>query len=444
EARPPATPAPGPERAVPAREPTAATPPAPPPGAAVPPTTAAPAVAAVAATAAPEPDLTKLPAEDRTRVLVALDRERLKKISPLLGTILKVCPVEEKLLIVQGFARSGEKADAPKLQVFLTDSDPRLVVAAIEALRDLDPDLLSPHLPRLIQHSSDQVRATAMRVFALFDKKQAISLVEKMLFSLQPKQRALAIFSTGQVDFPSVRDLLLRALSKEQIPENARQICTILRAHLDEELVMSLDGAIATCPEATRDTLEAFFAEAVETLRRENRTRFAGVEEFRQESRKRIAAEEQRQKSAQPSYALKNIQKMRQQKAAEAPKVDAGLVQFTVAAFGIGAVLTALIWFLFLAPAAPPPDGGSTPGRRPVSSPATQVQAPRNIEGVVTEVGVGGQIEVKAEGPEGERFLIECRDSGIPIPAKGSRFRGQVRPTGQEGKVVLAELLAIY
>lgn len=409
----------------------------------------APAAGAAAETAIQEApseiDLSLAPPAQRLRILANLNRGGLRRVRSCLPALLRTGTSEEKVLLLQALGRCGDKGDAAIALGGLNDADPRIIVTAIEVLRDLDPDLLSPHLPRLIQHATDEVRAAAVRVFALFDKRQALSLVEKMLFSLQPKQRSLAIFSAAQLDFPSVRDLLLRALEKEQIAENARQICSILRAHLDEELFFVLQAAVKSAPEATREVLQAFAHEAAATLIRERRTRWSRPEELVAEAERRTAAATQRQQQAQPSYALKNIQKIRQQQmAAETPRIDPGLVQFAVVAFSTGAVLTALIWFLFLAPAPPPTTtSGEVAAARPASPPFDRTA--RNIEGQITEANQQSQtIRVVVPGDPPETFLIEFRDSGLSMPPAGSRFRGQIRPRGREGDVIRCEVLAVY
>ena len=389
-------------------------------------------------------DLTKLSVEKRSRALAALDKNLIKLVRPCLPTFVKSCSSEEKILLMRALGRIGDKADAAIVQAFLNDSDQSVLIAAIEALRDLNPDNLATYLPRLIQHPADEVRAAAVRAFSLFDKKQAISLVEKMLFSLQPKQRGLAIFSAGQFDFPSVRDILLRAIEKEQLPENALQICAILKANLDEELAFSVFDSVQSAPDAARDSIEAFLSEALQILIKEGRTKFRNSDSFRQEAQKRLDAERQRQKSTQPSYSLKNIQKMRQQQAAAAaPKIDPSLVTFIVAAFSIGAVLTVLIWFLFLAPAAPV--AGPPMGQTATKDPNVGQNVTRNLEGIIISVDDAAKtVQVRVAGEKNEIFQIECKESGIPLPVMGSRFRGQIRPKTKKGNLILADLLAVY
>ncbi len=178
----------------------------------------------------------KPPEEIDFHALSALDTEGLKKIRPKLPEILKACPREDKIKLLQALGSVGEPNDASLVFPTLQDPDPQILTAAIEALNRLNPQTLITSLPKLIQHPSADVRAASIQAIALVDKKKALSLIEKLVFSNDPTQRELGIFNAGRLDFPSSRDLLLRALQMEGNPDNFQQICAILNANLNEDL----------------------------------------------------------------------------------------------------------------------------------------------------------------------------------------------------------------
>lgn len=389
-------------------------------------------------------DLGGMAPEQRTRLLAGLDSERFRKIRPKLREFLRTCTPEERLLAVQAIGRAGDRTDAGLITSFLGNSDTAVVAATIEALGNIDLDALSPYLPKLIQHPADEVRSVALRIFSLFDKKQALSLVEKMFSSIQPKQRGHAISCAAQFDFPSVRDMLLTSLQREQDPENIRQYIAIFRGNLDESLWMSVFEMVENVQGTKQELLLAFCREAAETLVAEKRTAHAGFEALRQVVRSRIEAEKAKSRTAQPSYALSNIQKMRRQQTPKPEeKADTGLVQFAIVAFSVGALITALIWFLVLAPSA-------EPIKKPVKASKKPVQLkfdrnPKNVTGRVAEVAADGKrFLLVTEGTPPETYRIEVGSALPKAPARGTVFQGQIRPVSMDGGTVEAQLIMAY
>jgi len=394
-----------------------------------------------------ELDLQKMPPEQRARLLAGLDAERLKKLRPKMREFLRGCTPEERLLAVQALGRVGEKSDTELITGYLNTSEPAVLSATIEALGALDLDVLSPYLPKLIQHPSDEVRAVALRIFSLFDKKQALSLVEKMFGSIQPKQRAHAISCAAQFDFPSVREMLILSLQREQDPENISQYIAIFRENIDEELWMSLYRIVENVQGTKQDLLLTFCREAAATLVTEGHTTHGSFESLKNAVRSRIEAEKVRSRSAQPLYALSNIQKMRKQQAPPPEqKLDPGLIQFSVIAFSIGVIVTALIWFLVLAPPSAPSkkEPKVVPGQeKPIQ--AKFDKSSRNISGKVTEVSSDRKrFVLVTDANPAETLNIEIGTALSAPPAVGALFQGQVKPLSKDGDTITAQLIMAY
>jgi len=393
-------------------------------------------------------ELEKMSKEQRLRLFATLDKPGLAKIRTKLPGFLKKSDIEEKCALIQALGRVGQKEDGSVLEPNLSDGDPQVLSAAIEAIRQIDRDALFPYLPKLIQHHSDEVRVVALRVFALFDKKQALALIEKMLFALQPKQRNMAVFCAGHIDFPSVREMLLKGLRKETDHDNFQQIGQILKANLDEDVFVGIAGAHRSAAGGNADWLESLMKETARLLVKEKKTAHATETELKSAVNKRLDEEESRTKAAQPSYSLSNIQKMRQQQSqavGSTPKIDPDLARFALVAFSIGAVLTAIIWFVFLAPS-----DKTKKGSKPVKGPTTPVKKefstdPVDISGTITFVDRDEKgFYVKTDKGEPVEYHVTFEKKPKKGYERGKHFKGQVKPVKQYGDTIQCELLMSY
>ncbi|MBI3038866.1 HEAT repeat domain-containing protein [bacterium] len=383
--------------------------------------------------------------KQRIKVLATLDSKQLAKIRKQIPKILNSCSDEEKVPFAQAIGRVGNKEDSPLLSPFLKSPEPSLLVAAIEALSNLNPDVLFPYLPKLVQHSSDEVRATALRVFSIFDKKQALALVEQMMFNLKPKQRSLAILSASQFDFPSVRGLLLKAMEREKETDNLRRIQAILKENLDEELFFEVNRILEITDESSREVIRPMIEEFSQILIRDGKSNCTSAKELIETTVKKLESE-RKKKEAQPSYSLQNVKKIRQQQgksgASQPDKIglDPGFAKFTVLAFGIGVILTAVIWFGFLAPGS-----GTPPKIKPGSSGSKGGTQAEQIElkGKVVFSDPGGQgILVQSEKSSKEKYYIHLKQSSSF--KKDDKFNGKVKIYRRDAQTVFCELIVIY
>jgi HEAT repeat protein len=394
-------------------------------------------------------DLLAASPETRQQFLGKLSAADLNRYRPRLREILSKSDRGEKVLWIQALGRVGTKNDAELLRSFISDPDSGILSAVIETLRRLDPDVLSPYLPKLIQNPSDEVKAEAIRVFALFDKKQAVALIEKMLFSLQTRQRQLAVFCAGQIDFPSVHELLLRALGQEQDNDNWKQIAAIIQANLDEKVYEGLLNLLRHAGRERHDQLEALEQEAARTLIAEKKTSFLTPVELKKALEKRLKeAEESGTETKAPSYALANIKKMREKKGAHTPApsgVDPALVRFAMVAFSLGMVITALVWFLFLAPSSrrpvsPATTTKQTPGTKPPKAFSTD---PVDLVGEVSAIPDPLSVQVKS-AQHAKEFIIRFKSKPHKPYRVGQPFKAQVKPLKEDGNTILAEILMSF
>lgn len=398
-----------------------------------------------------ETSIQSMTPEARTAWLGRVDRPRLKAALPGLRELVKQKPSpEERIALIRAFGRVGEKGDAVLLQGFLGATEPEVLVTAIETFGHLDPDGLFPFLSKLIQHPADTVRMSAVRALSLFDKKQALSVVEKTIRGGQPQQRRLAISCAGQLDFPAVRELLLSILGTETDSENLGQVMSILRANLDEELLLRILRLTFTVPGQRKEALDAFIQEGARRLVGEKRVAYAGATEFLNALRSKLENERRQKSAAAPSYALNNIQNLRRQQAAASAspnqgglsgmldKLDPGLIGFTLIALTVGFILTLGVWFVILAPRE-----GATPAQPvPTGAVGEFDGSARTISGTITFVEPAGQgIMVRASSGD-MYYAVFKRPPGLTF-VKGGPFTGKVRPYKRDDRlVILAEFLS--
>ena len=381
--------------------------------------------------------------EARISWLEGIDRAGLRAALPELRELIRrKSSSAEQIAIIRSLGRVGEKGDAALLQSFLDSTDTEVLVTTIQTFSRLDPDGLLPHLSRLTRHQADEVQMAAVQALSLFDKKQALGVVERMIRAGKAPQRRLAIACAGQLDFPAVRELLLSVTGSETDPENLEQILAILRANVDEDLLFQILRVSLGVPGERKDLLQRFVQEGAGRLVEEKRVAYASAGDLANALRARLEAEHRQKTATAPSYALNNIQNLRRQQATAAASpgsaVDPGLVGFALLALTVGFILTLLIWFLFLAPGE-----GARSAAPPAPGPAGEFDGtPRSLSGSITFVEPNGQ-GIMVRTSAGDTFYVVFRRSpGISF-AKGAAFSGKVRPYKRDDRqVVLAEFLS--
>ena len=384
---------------------------------------------------------TQLSAEKKIEFFNNLDQETFTKQNFEFRQHFKDETDELKVLILKSIEKFGSKNDATFLQKKLKSENPQIIAAAIDALAELDPDSLSPYLPQLLKHQSDEVKLTALKIFSRFDKAQALALVEKLIFSVKSSQRKHGIFCASQFDFPSVRQILIKAFNSEESQENLQQISNLLLANCDQQLLFEIFTYWKTCKTSRSEELQKLTREIAENLIINRNTSFTSRELLLAAASKNYEEEKKKQEE-RAAYKLENIQKIRKQQN-NSPKIDKSLISFTIVAYAIGAILTAIIWFGFMAPTDPKL-------LRKAKSPKISKNALLNK--VITVKGKviysdPDSLLIRIENKLGKlkgTFEIQFPASEKNLPKTGNIFNGQIKLIKKEKKRIKANLVTAF
>lgn len=382
-----------------------------------------------------EKNLEKLDLNQRKELLTSINRENFAEVVAYAEKCFKSLETNERVSVLKAIEQFGTKANAQLPSRALKSDNHELLAAAIDCLSVIDPDVLSPYLPQLIKHSFAEVREAAIKVFALFDKQQAIALVEKMLLSVQPVQRKQGVLCIGHFDFQSVRHLLMKALKIEGDPENQQQICSLLRSNADEELFHLLYADWKACNTVRKELYEDICGKMADQLS-------SGDNPIPKQKLYELAIqkleEEDKIKTQRQAYKLEKIQKIRETSDKKVV-IDASLIRFTMVACLIGAVLTALIWFLFLSPS--------------TQKKIKNVKIARKSNKTGKAIVVKGEITLRDEENRivelnnsleaNKIYSIEIPQSYGKLPELGEKFHAQIKITA-EGKKNKALMLTAF
>jgi HEAT repeat protein len=342
-------------------------------------------------------------------------------------------PAEQLVAILRQVERFGGIKESEVVVGCLKSDNPEILTAAVDCLSAINPEALHPYLPQLIKHRYDEVKLASIKVFAMFDKKQAISLVEKMLAAIKPAQRRNAIFCLAHFDFHSISQILLTAARNESDADNFLQISSILKSNADEELFFRIFADARNSKPFNRQFYDDLCNE------------MAGILEAAEPARSREALfadatrkydEESRIKGQRTAYQLEKIQKIRQH-VEKNTVFDASLLRFTIIAYSIGALLTALVWFLFLAPA---PESAATVARK---TPSRQSSEAITVIGKVVKVDPHDRI-VEIQDSQNRRFSFRFVTETGQLPETGKNLHVQLRIIEEKGDLKVAELLTAF
>jgi len=287
-----------------------------------------------------------------------------------------------------------------------------------------------------MKKNSDEIKIAAVRVFSIFDKRQALSFVETMINSIKSEQRRQAIFCAGQFDFPSVCELLLKSLKKESDTENVSQIVTLLKMNSSEDLFFRLHeywkDTQTSRSESFKDACDAVGIAIIEA----DESNYSHINKLFAEGQKRYD-QENKLKAQRSTYKLEKIQKIRN-KQDNVFKVDASFVRFTIVAYLIGFVLTVLIWFLILAPSE---QSKKVVAKRIIVK--KMVSKIFIIRGTVTGIDEKAQI-ISIMTLKKKNYAIKVNSSWSDIPAVGAEFQGQIKVLKKNEKTIHVELISMF
>ena len=386
-----------------------------------------PAVASLPAEViAPDADLAQMSSEARITIWKASDSEFNRRHPEIPGLWAKMNP-EEKTVVLARILQTGNTALAREIgERAMRDSNEIVVAAAVETLQQLDADSIFPLLPSLIVHPSTAVQSAAISVYAIYDKDQAVRLLEKML-GQSATARANALFHLAQFDFPAVSNILMNCLMIEDNPANLQKIEAILTSNIDYELAYQVFVISRNENGTRRASLENMFSRLGNNLISRNNDRSLSLIGLIDQFAGRFAKEKEKSANA-PAWSLENIKKLRQQKIIEAPPpvTNENLTAFALGAFAVSALTAWLIWVAILSPLLP-------------SLPASQNDrlAPDEtlLIGTVEKV-MPFAVEIRPEGSSKNVQII------LPKVQQGRRLRLRVKNPGSSGQAELMELLS--
>jgi HEAT repeat protein len=149
--------------------------------------------------------------------------------------------------------RAGSPADGPTVEAFCHHDDPRIVLAAIEALEALNPEDLKPLLPFFLVHAHRAIRLRAIRLLDKWDRPEALAHLAATLAAEDPAERAAALDQALLLPFPAVKPLLLRFLGLESDPALVAKAGRLFQINPDPEVPVHLAELLATSgPERRR------------------------------------------------------------------------------------------------------------------------------------------------------------------------------------------------
>ncbi len=373
-------------------------------------------------------------AKERQSLIAAISAENYEQYMAIIRPVFADMDTNEQISVIKRIERFGGLSDSELLIGCLPSDEVNILESAIEALSVINPEALHPYLPQLIKHRYDEVKLAAIKVFSLFDKKQAISLVENMLLSIKPAQRQTAIFCLGSFDYHSISQTLINAFKSENDGENLQQISSILRSNADEDSFFKIYVDYKACKSSKKEEYEKLCRELATKIveaepGRTIESLFAAGEE--------LVTEEERKKTERAAYKLEKIQKIREN-VDKNVVLDASLARFTVFAYAIGAVLTALIWFLFLAPAPP-----VSPDAAPKAVKVRKIMETISIKGRVV-ISDDKQRTLAVETEPGRLYKMKLPENYGGMPKPGSSFQAQIKAEKDGSGEIAAEFLTSF
>lgn len=382
----------------------------------------------------PPMKLQDMESRQRQEFIEKIDKTSFARLLPQITAAFSQFSIEEQVLALQAVERCGNASDGELAMKCLQSDNQEVLVAAIDCLSAVNPESLHPFLPQLIKHRFDEVKLAAIKVFSLFDKKQAISLVEKMLFSIKPLQRRNAIFCLAHFDFHSVSQILLAAMRSESDLENLQQLSSILKSNSDEELFFVLFADSKACRTEQQEFYDKLCKDMAAALELEDLTKNSGALFKAAEEKYR---EETRIKSQRNAYQLEKIQKIRQN-VEKNTVFDASLIRFIVVVYSIAAILTAVVWFLFLAPTSPGNHEGGKKQRqlKTTSSSITVIGTVLSTENAERKVII--------EDSRKKTYEFVHPENLGELPKIGKKFHVQLKIISEKDDKTIAELMTAF
>ncbi|NLI76805.1 MAG: HEAT repeat domain-containing protein [Candidatus Riflebacteria bacterium] len=378
-------------------------------------------------------DLARLPAAARPAVWKA-QAGRLAAFRAEIAALWPKMERGERIVLLQALRPGEDQALLEAVgELALADPDAGVLGEAVEKLAELVPDFLFPVLPKLVCHPSPEVQMAAIHVFALFDKRQALRLLEQMLAAPVPAARAQALFHLCRFDYPSIRPILLDRLRHETEPGNLEKIQAAFQANIDEPTLEQVYRIAAEEGGSRRVILDRLVTTLGQVLVDAGRAGADSLLALLERFRGNLEAERKQAERAK-DYSLANIQRLRAEKARGAgpggaaaagragPADDEPIAAFALKAFaGFGAAAVVL-YLAVLVPLLPVNAlaGARAGGEGRIVEGKVLTRGP---DGVEIEPGAGKEpVRLLLPGTVGGRLKARIR----MLPPQGGRQRAEV------------------
>lgn len=194
-------------------------------------------------------------------------------------------------------------------------SNPNLVFAtsAVEYLGAVDPERIFPYLGQCLKVADINMKSATLGILKNFDFNQALSYLDAMLYSTDPKQQHMGILCMDQFDFGLIRDQLTEYLCRcttENLAESGLCHFAANPSYENQYALYKIEqahtGKIAeqakvlreNCPQKPQEAMAAAGPEGVEESKDEN-------DRVEQDLKERLKAEQAKKKAQKPAYAYK-------------------------------------------------------------------------------------------------------------------------------------------
>lgn len=381
--------------------------------------------------------------EERQKIYSLLTKDNYSKYIDLLLPELKKLDVSEQITIINYIEKYGTEKESDYIIKYLNSSNPDLQQATIDCIFKINPKELQSYLPELIKSNSDQVKLSAIKAFAVFDKPQALALLTQMMNSSKVVQRKNALFCLANLDFASISDILIVSLKKEKNDEIRKELFDILLDNANEEIFCEIYFQYMSASSPEKNELEIFLnklAKKLSTINENKKT----AEDFWHYAEARWD-EENNIISQRETYKLEKIQHLLKE---DDRKEKIKLIKFTFISHGIGFILTLIIWFCFMSPKAlfTIKDDYKSDDIDLTDTKYTENQLqellpkePITVKGTVVEVSVEHK-QVMLVDYSGKNYLLIFNDKHT-IPENGREFSAQVLVEDYENSVFTAQVL---
>ncbi len=311
-------------------------------------------------------------------------------------------------------------------------SNPNLVFAtsAVEYLGAVDPERIFPYLGRCLKIADINMKSAALGILKNFDFNQALSYLNVMLYSPDPKQQHMAIQCMDEFDFGLIReqltDFLCRCTTESLAEaglchfaanpswENQYSLYKIEKAHT---------GNIAKQARALRESSPQVPEEVTATSEEQTvEERQENLEKIEQDLKERLKVEQEKKKAQRPAYAYKSAQSAESQRNSKAQLAaifyiirTKVLAQYKWVTLGVLLVCAFLFWDFFVPKSAVKQTGSTGP-----------LAASQHVrEGKVDLVEGTTIVFITTQN---ERFVLAPQREGYRVPREGTLLRISLIP----------------